>query len=127
VLDTGRVGRCRSWLSGCRPIRLSAKGLLLWATGIGIDGIILASAIFTGTAFIFAPDLADGIGFAGLVLTRATLLLALVAAAVAVLAHAVITGDPELAISARFLFSEAKAHAWLPLKIVASRCSSRPP
>jgi hypothetical protein len=49
------------------------KRLLLWTAGIGIDGIILTSAIFTGTVFIFAPDLADGIGSAGLVLTMATL------------------------------------------------------
>jgi hypothetical protein len=73
---------------------------------IAIGGVTLISAILAILAFVFAPDLADGIAFAGVVLTGATLLLAVIAAAVAVLAYAVTTGTPVLAFAIKFPFSE---------------------
>jgi len=75
--------------------------------GITIGGIMAFSAVLTILAFIFAPDLASGIGFATLVLTGATLLLAVIAAAVAILAYALSIATPDLAVRVRFPFSQA--------------------
>jgi hypothetical protein len=58
----------------------------LWAAVMATGGVTLISAILVVLAFVLAPDLADGIAFAGAVLTGATLLLAVIAAAAAVLA-----------------------------------------
>lgn len=77
-----------------------------WAA---IGGIALVSAVFFVLAFVLAPDLADGIALAGDVLVAATLLLAVIAAAVAVLAYTVSTGAPELQVSVRFPFSQVNA------------------
>jgi len=59
--------------SGSRPARRRAFLRAAWGLIAGITAIF---AILVVLAFILAPDLASGIGFATLVLTGATLLLA---------------------------------------------------
>jgi hypothetical protein len=106
----GELARaCPAWLRRNITQPAGQSGIpeeaLLWLSGIAIGGITVLSAVFSVLAFTFAPDLADAAALAAFVVTTAALLLAVIAAAVGVLAYAVSTGSPDLAISVRFPFS----------------------
>jgi hypothetical protein len=88
-----------SRLQADQAFRRRAFLRVAWVAIGGITMISVALAVF---AFILAPDLADGIALAGDVIVAATLLLAVIAAAVAVLAYAVSTGAPGLQVSVEF-------------------------
>jgi hypothetical protein len=106
---SGRAGilsRLISRLQADQEFRRRAFLRGAWGT---IGGITVISVVLGILAFTLAPDLADGIALAGDVMVAATLLLAVLAAAVAVLAYTVSTGAPDLRIRVKFPFSAANA------------------
>jgi hypothetical protein len=68
-----------------------------------------ASVAFSLLAFTAAPDLADAADLASYALVVATLLLAMIAAWVAVLAYAAATGTPDLQVMLYFRLSAPNA------------------
>ena len=83
------------------------RRVLLAAVGSAVVVIMLAAAIATDKALTSSGKAADRLAAAGDILVGATLLLAVIAALVAILAYAVLTGPPDLRLKVQFEFASA--------------------
>jgi hypothetical protein len=85
---------------------------LLWTIGIFVAVTVVATTALTVNAVTYYDKVADKLVAAGDVLVGATLLLAVIAALVALLAYAVSTGLPDLLLSAQLQHSYPNNPEW---------------
>jgi hypothetical protein len=97
-----------------------------------VAGVVLATAVLVTIALSSSASVADRLAAAADVFAGATLLLAIIAALVALLAYAVSTGPPDLRLSVRFEFSypnepvftaNVESNGWIKAKEFKQTCA----